>query len=379
MIQRLTGRMSRRFPLVMLPVFFILLSSLTILPAFALDNKKNTDKASNPSPGKVAFVVTNVTSDRGKYSDRAKIGDKIMVKVDSLAALIKLAGDDVDNIKLKINDIVFSNLKPLRKVDEHTLEYELLRNDKNSAQWDSLSAGEERMVFPVRVSLANENLEKGKQKIVGYDYKLIVQTFRTGTTMVVVTAVIVGLTFFKLGKFDARLRSYGPGSAYSLALVQMAVWYCVVTLAYIYLYTINGCPPTLNSSITILIGISSATALGARIVDSSNISKKESQSAENASGSKLHSVLKNNDLSEKVEKLGSNGFFRDILSDEYGYALSRYQIVIWTLIMLYIFCKDVLILGVLHDFSEGELLLMGISSGSYVGYKLKEDPSKRVK
>jgi hypothetical protein len=331
------------------------------------------------TPSKIdSFTVTDVSSDRGKNTDRAGIDSKILVKVDHLAELIKQAGE-VDNIKLKINNIVFSNLKPVRKVDDQTLEYQLVKDDKNNAQWDSLSVDVKKMVFPVKISLFLDNQDNAQPKIAGYDYKLILQTFRTGSTLFIVTVIIIGMTFFKLGKFDARLRSYGPTSPYSLALVQMAAWYCVVTLAYIYLYKINGCPPTLNNSIMILIGISSATALGARIVDSSNISKKESQGSDISSDSNLHSAVKENTLSEKVEKITSKGMLRDILSDEYGLALSRYQIVIWTFIMLYIFVKDVLSLGLLHDFSEGELLLMGISSGSYVGYKLNEDPSKKVK
>jgi hypothetical protein len=363
-------------------VFSLILSLLVyfLLPLSALaDQKAKTEKKVTP-PAKIASImVTSVTSDQGKYKDRAKIGDKIFVKVDSLATLIKSAGDNTDNITLKIGETVFPDLIPLRKVDDSTLEYELVKNEKNSAKWDSLSASMKQMVFPVKVSLAVANQKNGIMKIVGYDFRLILHTFRTDATLAAVVAIMFGITFFKLGNFDARLRSYGPDSPYSLALVQMAVWYCVVTLAYIYLYTINECPPTLNSSILILIGISSATAFGARIVDSSNLAKKELEESEKPAESALHSSVKEDTLSDKMEKKRSNGFFRDILSDEYGFALSRYQIVIWTLIMLYIFVKDVLNLGLMHDFSEGELFLMGISSGSYVGYKLKEDPSKKVK
>jgi hypothetical protein len=341
--------------------------------------KGATLKSEYSASENASVIITGVTSDRDKYNDRAMIGDRILVKVDSLATLMKLADDNISNIKLKINDTVFSDLTPLRKVDDHTLEYELLKNDKNSAQWDSLSAHVKRMVFPVRVSLVVANQDDSKLKISGYDFRLILQTFRTGATLLVVVAIIFGVTFFKLGKHDARLRSYGPDSPYSLALVQMAVWYCVVTLAYTYLYTINGIPPTLNNSIMILIGISSVTALGARIVDSSNVTKKESEGAEKSTDKGLYSAVKEGGLTEKMEKMTSKGFLSDILSDEYGFALSRYQIVIWTLVMLYIFVKDVLSLGLLHDFSDGELFLMGISSGSYVGYKLQENPSKKVK
>jgi hypothetical protein len=369
-----SGRVYRMFLLLVAFLAHAFLPS----PMFA-DVKGKAIKNEYSELENASVIITGITSDREKYNDRARIGDRILVKVDSLSTLMKFADNNIGNIKLRINDTVFSDLTPLRKVDDHTLEYELLKNDKNSAKWDSLSADVKRMVLPVKVSLVVANHDGEKLKVSGYDFRLILQTFRTGATLLVVVAIIFGVTFLKLGKRDARLRSYGPDSPYSLALVQMAVWYCVVTLAYTYLYTINGIPPTLNNSIMILIGISSATALGARIVDSSNVTKKESEGAEKSTDKGLYSAVKEGGLAEKMEKLTSKGFLSDILSDEYGFALSRYQIVIWTLVMLYIFVKDVLSLGVLHDFSDGELFLMGISSGSYVGYKLQENPSKKVK
>lgn len=387
-----SGCIYGRFLLLKLSVFFFMFYVFLPFAVFAAENdgivKAATVQTAPPQPALAqpvnsplkidSFTVTEVSSDRGKYTDRAGIDSKILVKVDHLSELIKQAGE-LDNIKLKINNIVFSNLKPARKVDDQTLEYQLVKDDRNKAQWDSLTADVNKMVFSVKVSLFLDNQANMQPKIAGYDYKLILQNFSIGSTFFIVTVIIIGLTFLRMGKYDARLRSYGPDSPYSLALVQMAVWYCVVILAYIYLYIINDCPPTLNNSIMILIGISSATALGGKFVDSSNINKKESEEPEVLSDSNLNSSLTKDKLLSRVEKLSSNGLIRDILSDEYGFALSRYQIVIWTLIMLYIFIKDVLSLGLMHDFSEGELLLMGISSTSYVGYKLKEDLTKNVK
>jgi hypothetical protein len=65
------------------------------------------------------------------------------------------------------------------------------------------------------------------------------------------------------------------------------------------------------------------------------------------------------------------GFWYDILSDEHGVSFHRFQMVIWTLCLTLVFAWDVYYNLAMPEFSPTLLGLMGISSGTYLGFKLK--------
>ena len=62
---------------------------------------------------------------------------------------------------------------------------------------------------------------------------------------------------------------------------------------------------------------------------------------------------------------------RDLISDDHGIvALDRLQVVVWTLVLGGIFLSSVLAYLTMPEFSATMLALMGISSGTYIGFKL---------
>ena len=68
----------------------------------------------------------------------------------------------------------------------------------------------------------------------------------------------------------------------------------------------------------------------------------------------------------------SNGFLRDILSDGAGYSFHRFQIFAWTIVLGIIFVSSVYNNLSMPEFSATLLGLMGISSGTYIGFKFPE-------
>ena len=67
----------------------------------------------------------------------------------------------------------------------------------------------------------------------------------------------------------------------------------------------------------------------------------------------------------------SHGFWRDLVTDDRGaVALDRFQIVAWTAILGGVFLQSVVWDLSMPDFSATTLALMGISSGTYIGFKL---------
>ena len=68
----------------------------------------------------------------------------------------------------------------------------------------------------------------------------------------------------------------------------------------------------------------------------------------------------------------SAGFLRDILSDGSGYSFHRFQIFAWTIVLGVIFVSSVYNGLTMPEFSTTLLGLMGLSSGTYIGFKFPE-------
>jgi len=65
-------------------------------------------------------------------------------------------------------------------------------------------------------------------------------------------------------------------------------------------------------------------------------------------------------------------WLRDILSDGSGYSFHRFQIFAWTIVLGIIFVSSVYNNLVMPEFSPTLLGLMGLSAGTYIGFKFPE-------
>jgi LAS superfamily LD-carboxypeptidase LdcB len=178
--------------------------------------------------------------------------------------------------------------------------------------------------------------------------------------------------------------------------------------------------PALTTGVLGLMGISAATGLGAAVVDSGKRTgeenerdaleqKKKSTEAEieklNAEIAALQASTKANPapadldqqlalLAEKqsqvatknkeiqqdeavIKKLDegtrptpSKSFVKDILSDDDGISFHRFQIAAWTIVLILIFLAKVFHQFSMPEFDGTLLALMGISAGTYIGFKL---------
>jgi hypothetical protein len=70
----------------------------------------------------------------------------------------------------------------------------------------------------------------------------------------------------------------------------------------------------------------------------------------------------------------STGFLQDILRDETGVSFHRFQMAAWTVILGFVFVISVYQDLAMPEFSATLLGLMGISSGTYVGFKIPDPP-----
>jgi hypothetical protein len=241
-----------------------------------------------------------------------------------------------------------------------------------------------------------------------------------------VIALIVVLVTLILLVWLARntniIREPGPKPAagklrpYNLGRTQMAFWFFLVYASYVVIWLITDTLDTITPSLLGLMGISAGTALSEAMIDSGkdvakagqlqdltaekqtleqSIPELQSQIAGlSANASMTPDDLTNRDslnkqlqesrtrlaqVNQQIQALTpstsaniSAGFLRDNLSDSSGYSFHRFQIFAWTIVLGIIFVSSVYNGLTMPEFSATLLGLMGISSGTYIGFKFPE-------
>jgi hypothetical protein len=196
----------------------------------------------------------------------------------------------------------------------------------------------------------------------------------------------------------------------------MAFWFFFVYASYVVIWLITDALDTITPSLLGLMGISAGTALSEAMIDSGkdvakagqlqdltaekqaleqSIPELQSQIAGvNAKSAMTPEDTTNRDslsrqlqdyrtrfaqinqqinaLTPSASAAASAGFLRDILSDSSGYSFHRFQIFAWTIVLGVIFVSSVYNGLTMPEFSTTLLGLMGISSGTYIGFKFPE-------
>jgi hypothetical protein len=68
----------------------------------------------------------------------------------------------------------------------------------------------------------------------------------------------------------------------------------------------------------------------------------------------------------------THGLWKDLLRDGSGMSFHRFQIVVWTVILGTVFVRAVYQDLAMPDFNASLLGLMGLSAGTYIGFKIPE-------
>lgn len=137
-----------------------------------------------------------------------------------------------------------------------------------------------------------------------------------------------------------------PGGPFSLARTQMAIWSWLLVNAYFFLFVMTWDPAVdIPTSMLGLLGISATTYVAAALVD-------------------------RNDGTSTPPK--SNGFWKDI-SGSSGVQLHRIQIIAWTVVLAFVFIVRIFTKLSIPDFNPTLLGLLGLSAGTYVGFKFPEN------
>lgn len=354
--------------------------------------------AFNPRPRGAPSTETRVdnhgcpdsTADRTLH-----LGNRLSVRVGGLEPFLAEKSKTYDDLRLFLDGVELTGLeKEAVQIPSHEdgttvteLRFELRRTPENRDDWRTLLGP---FTLDARTTTAGVGLA-GEVEIPGSsNVDIELRPVHTGwLTFYVALLAVLLLVFFRGrvpngGKLTDSLRdryaevSAGQKKPFSLARCQMAWWFFLVLAAYVFLWLVLGDLDTLTGSVLTLMGIGSGTALGAAMVDANKVSEKENAEAEEAAakaaGDTARAQLatsKLKDLQQAVKK-GHSSFLTDLLSDKNGPSFHRFQIAVWTVVLGIIFVSSVLKELAMPQFSETLLGLMGISSGTYLGFKIPE-------
>jgi len=153
---------------------------------------------------------------------------------------------------------------------------------------------------------------------------------------------------------------------YSYSRSQLIWWTVIVITCFSIQFAVTGeIAGVMNKTALILIGISAGTTLAGRVIDNSHQT--------------------NPTITSVHQDEPSEGFWMDILSDQNGVSIHRFQAVIFNIVFGFAFVVQFIdsLTGAkmgtaiqLPIFGETALGLIGISSGTYTALKFNENLSK---
>lgn len=308
----------------------------------------------------------------------------------------KIKKDPSAKITLYLNGVPMTNLTPVllqnQAGTEVTVTFDLVRDSNNNDSrkaWDLFLKKEKGYLVTLKPALAVGNDLPG-EVYSSQPIKFYIASDSAIFLTLLIGLVILFVTFFLLIKYSNMLCDEGTGY-YSLGKSQMAFWGLLVLLAFTGVWVLTGTMERIPPQVLVLLGISGSTGLSAvvignskkpKIQDTLQKRKKEKQDLENKKARMSLSVIEEerldavekeiNALSEKIQPAESREFWRDICDDGNGVSFHRLQVVIWTIVLGAVFIRSVADVMSMPEFSETLLTLMGISSGTYLGFKIPE-------
>jgi hypothetical protein len=385
------------------------LKSLYLLPlaatlfGFAITTGAQPAKPTpTPQPAQTTQTITeaNLRINRVVESQVA-LNHTLTIVIDDLDKWDQQPNHDTSKFVLYMDGNAFAGLQPAlvdvkdaKGVVQKALRFDLLRTNSNKDSWTAVFSRRRPGEFSNRNVYVKVNQEG--VRVTGEALaNLRVIDWTRFLWFVVLNLAFILLSWYCLCYKSDMLRVPGGQPTgvnkkgkpnrknYSLARTQMASWFFVVLISYVFIWVVTSNLSNLPASVLALIGISAATGLGSAVVDSSKHTDQENllrtlqdkRTATETEANKLISqiaalsaaviaspppadlaqqksllvnqqaelVTKQKELAAtdvEIQKLAkalqpapSDGFLNDILSDDDGVSFHRFQILGWTVVL----------------------------------------------
>jgi hypothetical protein len=378
--------------------------------------KPNKDKV--VGGGQTANETSAAIPDRSSKTTklvRVRQGEELSVEVGDLKKRVETQPNIITTAKLFLNCKPVAGLQPHPCLSENKIIFVLDREaiEQITPRTKIVSVGvafnkatEPEVLMPEKVELVLVACDWRLAAAFGFVIVIAILLWRYGrytnllrdeppSSSAPAPSISVWRLFTDFSQLSPR-KDLGP---YSLAKVQMAWWLFFAVSAFLFIWLAVGDFNSLTTSTLVLLGISVGTAAGSKMIDSSK--QKTAQNlratttalrqplapmlnAEPAVQASLQATraiqaqqaeAQAADLERPVGDMTSVGFLTDIMSDENGVSVHRFQMVVWTAVLTLVFLYEVFRTFAMPEFSSTLLTLMGISSGAYLTLKVPEKRS----
>lgn len=316
-------------------------------------------------------TVARVVKARGSRPDgSAGLGDRLTLTIRNFPSLLEQVNGNCRALVLFLGETPMSSMPP-EACDTYEGEVTFVLDrvpddEKNDAAWHRLLGEPTGQRRPIRVNIGPSDQFFIPTDVVAFPLFLVP---RLALWIYLVVFLMCVAIFVRLAQRTNIIRApMGPPGGgvppYSLSRFQLAFWFILVAAGYMLVWIVTGELDTITQSILALIGIGSGTALGAALIDTPNVSQQGTDTAPPP---------------PPPPAQASRGFLTDILSDPAGgVSIHRFQMFVWTLILGIIFVVSVYRELSMPEFSATLLGLMGISSGTYLGFKFPEKKNQQA-
>ena len=406
----------------------LLLAALLISTVTTVTAQQPTPSQPTPSPTATPVASPSPTPDQGPkvtgVIGNLQLDDLVEVQVSNLEKWSQASeANNASKLVPYINGrAIRGNYPEELHLESGRLIYHLEITPDNKKVWIDLLGAPHSMREPATLSVGLEDGSAFKS-IHGRGEQPVTLTVISPLYGLVALAVIfstLALLLWLVRKTNI-IREPGPPPApgkrrpYNLGRAQMAFWFFLIYASYTTIWLITDALDTITASLLALMGISAGTALGEALIDNGKDTAVTNQlqdltaqkqaleqsitqtqadldaidpataTATDQSNRELlnrqltDSRTRLNQIDQQLRTLdvqnapsASAGFLRDILSDGSGYSFHRFQIFAWTIILGIIFVSSVYNNLTMPEFSTTLLGLMGLSAGTYIGFKFPE-------
>jgi hypothetical protein len=425
----ITLRTTKSFVLVLLVLPVLLLATASVVNAQGTNSQTAASSSAAPASTPVASPTQTPSPQPSPSASPKVIGIQGHLELDSVVGVEVehftewAATHDATKLVPFINGRAIKGNYPEEiHPDKNRLHFHLEITPENKEVWTDLLGEPPGTQRAVTFSVGLEN-QSPFDSIIGQGNEIPLTVISPVYGLIALLVVLFTLILFLwLARKTNMIREPGPNPGagklkpYNLGRTQMAFWFFLIYVSYLVIWLITGALDTITASLLGLMGISAGTALGEALIDSGKDSSHtgqlqdltaeketlektmpqlESQLADiNAKTTTAPEDVANRDnlnrtLQDSRTRLAqinqqlpaltpsssehlSQGFLRDILADKSGYSFHRFQIFAWTIVLGIIFVSSVYNNLTMPEFSSTLLGLMGLSSGTYIGFKFPE-------
>ncbi|MBL6446319.1 hypothetical protein JMN32_08365 [Fulvivirga sp. 29W222] len=284
--------------------------------------------------------------------DTLDFGDTLVVQLEHMDVLLNQDKVSLNEITLYINEFALTSLIPIRCVNDKN-EICFIINERllNSQEKSYIKKLPGLFVKEVGIGIQIKNADvfyKCSKKIF-----IGLTKFKDEFIISSIFSVILFIVLLVLCKKTSLIRDKSTQPlktrTYSLSRSQLAWWTFIILTSYLFIYLVTGETDLLNLTAVTLLGISAATAAVGTTIDSSEPTE------------------------DRHQNTATEGWFVDVLSDHEGISIHRLQTLIFNMIFGLIFIRYVASNFAMPEFSENQLILLGLSSGTYSFVKTREN------